>query len=171
MSGDLSNEEDCRLRVVLDTNVLVGMFLHDVILPPQHPYTDILDAFFDGKFAPIYCAETRDELDVVLKYAKSVGRKYNISPDLVDEFIQSVLQDEHAGILVTITSEIFVSSDVDDDKFAEAAAVGGAAYLVTNDPHLHEQAVKGYLAGYKCRVLLPYQFRGVLRNIPALDDD
>jgi putative PIN family toxin of toxin-antitoxin system len=167
VGGKETSEAGGRIRAVLDTNVWVDIFLHDVILPPKQPYTAILDAFFDDKFEPVYCAETRDELEQVLKYAKSVGIKYNTSPALVDEFIQSMLQDQHAGVFVEITGEVFVCSDEDDDKFAEAAVVGHARYLVSNDPHLHEHAVKQYLAPHGIRVLWAPEFRKILDQIPA----
>ncbi len=51
------------------------------------------------------------------------------------------------------------SSDEEDDVFIETAVIGEARYLVSEDAHLRENAVKRHLDRHGIRVLYPKQFR------------
>jgi predicted nucleic acid-binding protein len=162
---DPPHEPDGPVKAVIDTNVWVNIFLQKAVSDPRQPYADIDSALKDREFVPIYCAETRDELDYILKDGRNVGVKYKIRPDLVDDFIGAIFYE--AGIFVEITGYVFVSSDEDDDMFAEAAVVGGAQFLVTEDPDLHEDSVKQYLCPHGIRVIWPNQFRRMLGELRA----
>jgi predicted nucleic acid-binding protein len=164
---DPPHDSDGPLRAVLDTNVWVNIFLHKTVRDPKQPYAEIDEALKAREFVPVYCPETRDELEYMLKRGKNVGVKYNIRPELVDEFLGAIFYEADAGVFVEIAGNVFVSSDPDDDMFAEAAVAGRAQFLVTEDPHLHEHSVKQYLCPHGIRVVWPNQFRQALRGLRA----
>jgi putative PIN family toxin of toxin-antitoxin system len=134
--------------------------------PPKTQFKDILDAFFAGEFVPVYSQETFDELLRILTTSQDVAKRFNVDPVKGGEFVGLVLT--KAGEEVEITGSMSVSSDVDDNMFAEVAYVGKVDFLVSNDRDLHESAVVAALKVVGVRVLWPNSFRAALRKLRAV---
>lgn len=160
-----------RPNVVIDTQVWVFVFEHESLavegFNSRQPYRAILEALEAGEFAPVFAPETLAELEYMLKRSASVARKFNIDAELAGYFIEAVSSFEVGAIVVDIDNTLSVCSDPDDNCFIEAAIVGKARYLVSEDGHLHEEAVKGELRNHGIRVVYPAQFRKALAERKA----
>jgi hypothetical protein len=110
------------MRVVLDTNILVSA----LISPAGHPAA-IYDAWEDGKFTLLICAEHLDELRATLQKPR----------------IAELLKPHRAGRLVNQIKELAEeisslprvkrSRDPTDDFLLALSEAGHADYLVTGD--------------------------------------
>lgn len=150
-----------RIRVVIDTNVWVEIYLHKFITPPpKPPYAAIVQAFYDGEFVPVYSQETFDELLYMLTRSAAVARKHGLDAVKAGAFVGLIFA--KAGEEVSITNSFVLSSDPDDDCVAETAYVGRVDFLVSDDQHLHEQRVIDALTSVGVRVLWSTEFRDEL---------
>jgi len=115
--------EKRRLKVVLDTNILVS-----ALGWRGNPHK-ILERVVNGEIELYACKEQLLELSRVLEYPKfafSYEQKARFK-----EFISRV------ALLVEITGKLdIVVKDPSDNFIAECALVSGADLLVTGDPHL-----------------------------------
>jgi putative PIN family toxin of toxin-antitoxin system len=107
--------------VVLDTNVLL------VSIPTRSMYRPIFDALIDGKFDLVLSN------DILSEYIEVIERKSN-----------SVVANNIAEMLLNLDNlkkvEVYfewklIEIDPDDNKYVDAALVGGADFIVSNDQH------------------------------------
>jgi putative PIN family toxin of toxin-antitoxin system len=157
-----------RLRVVLDTQVWIDIYLRLAIINPAQPYAAIFDAFIDDEFVPIYSRPTFDELKYQLTRGRQVAQYYRIDPLHANEFIESIFYE--VGEFVEITGELRVSSDPKDNMFVETAVVAKADYLVREDRDLREPAVHAMLRKHNIRGVFPKQLRQILSERRRLEE-
>ena len=107
--------------VVLDTNALL------VSIPKKSIYRPILDALIDGKFDLVISN------NILSEYVEIIGRKANaIVANNIAEMLLSL--DNLKKVDVYFEWKL-ISNDPDDNKYVDAAIVGSADYIVTNDQH------------------------------------
>jgi putative PIN family toxin of toxin-antitoxin system len=113
-------------RVVLDTNVLVAAAYN-----PRSASRRVVEACLDGEMTAVLSSALRREYDFILSRALC-GRPY------LDR-LRTLL--DRAEVVQPAETPRVVPEDPDDDKLV-AAALAGAAIVVSNDAHL--LAVKGH---------------------------
>ena len=112
------------MRVVLDTNILVSALLSTVGKPAI-----ICDAWEDGHFTLLSCAQQLDEIREALKIQRIAVR---IKPHSAGRFISQIKSfAEHISPLPTVKR----SPDPDDDFLLALSEAGRADYFVTGDKH------------------------------------
>lgn len=110
--------------VVLDTNALL------VSIPKKSLYRPIFDALIDGKFDLILSNE------ILSEYVEIIERKAN---SLVANNIAEMLLNLGNLNKVEIYFEWnLINKDPDDNKYVDAAIVGAADFIVTNDQHFNQ---------------------------------
>ena len=111
------------LKIILDTNVLL------VALPSHSPYRLIFDTLLKGGYTLIISN------DILAEYEEQIAERYDV------RIVTDVL-----ALLTTLPNIIQVApyfqwklivQDPDDNKFVDAAIVGNADYLITNDRHFN----------------------------------
>jgi uncharacterized protein len=116
------------VRIVVDTNVLVSRFLSP-----------------SGAPARVFAAWEREEVELLVSGAilAEYGRvlayeRLRAYHRLDDEAIARIVADlGRFATLVEVTERLaVVAADPDDNMFVECAVAGGAAYIVSGDPHL-----------------------------------
>ena len=111
------------MRVLLDTNIIL------VITPYFSAYRWVYDALRDGHFDLIISTEILDE------YAELLERHYSV------DFAECTLLALDNFATVTRVEPVYrfqlIEDDPDDNKFIDAAVVGNADYVVTNDRHFN----------------------------------
>lgn len=113
-----------RLRVVLDTNVLISAALFPDSTPGQ-----VLD-MTGSEIDLMISSETLAELDDVLK--RSRFQRYIREVQRL-RFLEAL---EETGILVDVTLSVAACRDPKDDKFLELAVGGSATHIVSGDQDL-----------------------------------
>jgi putative PIN family toxin of toxin-antitoxin system len=116
-----------RLRVVLDTSVLVSTLLTRGEIMRQ-----VMGAWEEGEFVMLFSPQTRAELIAVLAYPEI--QKRSVIP--LEGFAESL-----ARFSLNIGGKIEVKGvcrDAKDDKFLACAVEGNAQYLVSSDRDLLE---------------------------------
>ena len=137
------------IRVVVDTNVLVSRYLSPTRVPSQ-----VLRRWqqkaFDLVVSELILAEYRKVL--AYNHVRRIHR-------LTDEELAREVQNLRELALIVETSQDLhvVADDPADDKFVEAAVVGGADFIVSGDRHLLQ--VRSFQG---VRVLTPVAFLAVL---------
>lgn len=133
------------LRVVLDTNVLVSLWIFT-----DSRYALLRTALEDGRWLALTRADCLDEFGRVLNYPQ-----FAISPErqrrALDEYRQL------AGAIASPSRDAYPlprCRDRDDQKFLEVARDGDAHWLVTSDKALLRLACRRKLAGL-FRILTP----------------
>ncbi|HTW85675.1 MAG TPA: PIN domain-containing protein [Candidatus Sulfotelmatobacter sp.] len=150
-------------RAVIDTGIWIDIYLQNYITPPpKQPYCDILDAFFDAEFVPVYSQASFDELLRMLTTSRRVARAHNLNPASAGAFVGLIFA--KAGEEVVIPGTLAVSTDRDDNPIIETAYVGRVDYLVADDAHFHEPAVLALMKSLGTEVLYSKQFRRELRR-------
>jgi uncharacterized protein len=110
--------------IVLDTNVLL------VSIPTKSLYRPILDALIEGKFDLILSN------DILTEYIEVLERKTNtIVANNIGEMLLNL--DNLKKVEVYFEWKL-IDKDPDDNKYVDAAIVGGADYIVTNDQHFNQ---------------------------------
>jgi uncharacterized protein len=110
------------MRVVLDTNILVSA----LISPVGHPAA-IYDAWEDGKFTLLTCAEQLEELRATLRKPRIAEL---IKPHKAGRLVNQVKKlAEEIGSLPRVRR----SADPNDDFLLALSEAGRANYLVTGD--------------------------------------
>ena len=139
------------MRVVLDTNVLVGRFLSS-----RGPPARIFDLCEKETFQLLVSPPTLEEYRRALLYP-SVAKRHGLSEDEVDELLKAMAR---LCFLVNPTSPIHVlSRDPADDKFIECAVFGEAEFIVSGDAHLLD------LGRYQqIEILAPAAFLGLIET-------
>lgn len=109
------------MRVLLDTNIML------VITPYFSAYRWVYDALRDRQFELVVSTEILNE------YAELLERHY--SADFAE---RTLLALDNFDTVVRVEPAYrfrLIEDDPDDDKFTDAAVVGNADYVVTNDRH------------------------------------
>jgi uncharacterized protein len=109
------------MRVLLDTNILL------VITPYFSRYRWVYDALREGQFELVVSTE------ILAEYAELLERQYSAAfaerTLLALDNFQTVVRVEPAFRF------LLIPNDPDDNKFTDAAVVGNADFIVTNDAH------------------------------------
>ncbi len=135
-------------KVVLDTNVLVSALIKKEGKPAQ-----ILRYVDDVEL--VMAEELLTELEEVL-HRRHIQHKYHLTDADIGEYLAQL---RTASTLVQLHTRVDVVIDPDDNMFIACAVDGGAAYIVSGDPHLLDlQAYEGI------RILTPAAFLEVLQR-------
>jgi uncharacterized protein len=109
--------------IVLDANALL------VSIPKKSAYRPIFDALLEGKYNLVISN------DILSEYTEVIERKANaIVANNIAEMLLSL--DNLKKVEVHFAWKL-INSDQDDNKYVDAAVVGGADYIVTNDQHIN----------------------------------
>ena len=113
-----------KLRVVLDTNILVSSLLFGGEL------SELVSLLKQGKFIFLFSEETLSEFKRVLHYSK-----FALTKEEIDYLLKQVLP--HAEIIKVIYKfNKEICRDKDDQKFLELAVSAKADYIVSGDRDL-----------------------------------
>lgn len=111
------------MRVLLDTNIML------VITPYFSAYRWVYDALREGRFELVVSTEILNE------YAELLERQY--SADFAE---RTLLALDNFPTIIRVEPAyrfLMIEDDPDDDKFTDAAVVGNADFVVTNDRHFN----------------------------------
>ncbi|WP_020594731.1 putative toxin-antitoxin system toxin component, PIN family [Spirosoma panaciterrae] len=109
------------MRVLLDTNILL------VITPYFSAYRWVYDALKEGRFELVVSTE------ILAEYAEVLERQYSA---IFAERTLLALDNFPTVIRVEPAFRfLLIPNDPDDNKFIDAAVIGNADYIVTNDGH------------------------------------
>lgn len=114
-----------KLRVVLDTNVVLAAYLSK---NPRSPTRELLDRWRAGEFVQLYSDGTLAE----------VVEKLTAKETDATIVVRYVADLERLGEHVVVTPEDVmpvIPADPDDDLIIACAVVGKATHIVTYDPH------------------------------------
>lgn len=110
------------MRVLLDTNIIL------VITPYFSAYRWVYDALRQGQFELVVSTEILNE------YAEILERQYSAVAE------RTLLALDNFPTIVRVEPTyrfLMIEDDPDDDKFTDAAVVGNADFVVTNDRHFN----------------------------------
>jgi putative PIN family toxin of toxin-antitoxin system len=107
--------------VVLDTNALL------VSIPKKSIYRPILDALIDGKFDLVISN------NILSEYIEIIERKANSI--VANNIAEMLLSLDNLNKVEVYFEWKLIGNDPDDNKYVDAAIVGFADYIVTNDQH------------------------------------
>ncbi len=138
-----------RIKVVLDTNVLVSALL------VRKETSRIVDLWKEEKIIPVFSDETFDEFKTVIGYPKFSLTKDEINSIIFEEvlpFLEVVeVRNRTEGIC----------KDPDDDKFISCALSAGADFLVSGDNDLCS------LGNYRsAKIIRPSDFISIFHEKP-----
>jgi putative PIN family toxin of toxin-antitoxin system len=117
-----------KLRVVLDTNVLVSGLLDN-----DEPPAQILRQIYAGRWTWVVSPATRREVELVL--TKNDLRGLGAIGDAAKQRLRAALR-ETAVATANRPLPRQVSAHESDDKFIAAALAGRADFLISDDRHL-----------------------------------
>jgi putative PIN family toxin of toxin-antitoxin system len=107
--------------VVLDTNALL------VSIPQKSIYRPIIDALIEGKFDLVLSN------DILSEYTEVIERKANaIVSNNIAEMLLSL---DNLNKVEVYFEWKLIEKDQDDNKYVDAAIVGSADFIVSNDQH------------------------------------
>ena len=109
--------------IVLDTNALL------VSIPQKSVYRPILDALTGGRFDLVLSNE------ILSEYVEVIQRKANHF--VANNIAEMLLNLENLKKVEIYFEWRLIERDVDDNKYVDAAIVGLADYIVTNDQHFN----------------------------------
>lgn len=107
--------------VVLGTNALL------VSIPQKSIYRPILDALIDGKFNLVLSN------DILSEYTEVIERK--ASAIVSNNIAEMLLSLDNLNKVDVYYEWKLIDKDPDDNKYVDAAVVGAADFIVTNDQH------------------------------------
>jgi putative PIN family toxin of toxin-antitoxin system len=107
--------------VVLDTNALL------VSIPKKSIYRPILDALIEGEF-DLVISNT-----ILSEYTEIIERKANSL--IANNIAEMLLSLDNLNKVEVYFEWKLINNDPDDNKYVDAAIVGSADYIVTNDQH------------------------------------
>ena len=115
------------MRVLLDTNIML------VITPYFSAYRWVYNALREGRYELVVSTEILDE------YAELLERQYSAA------FAErTLLALDNFPTVVRVEPAFrfqLIADDPDDNKFTDAAVVGNADFIVTNDGHFRNLPV------------------------------
>ncbi len=109
------------MRVLLDTNILLA------ITPYFSAHRWVYDELRNGRFELVVSTEILDE------YTELLERYY--SADFAERTLLALDNIETVVRVEPAYRFHLIKEDPDDNKFTDAAVVGNADYIVTNDHH------------------------------------
>jgi len=109
--------------VVLDTNVLL------VSIPKKSIYRPILDALIDGKFNLVLSN------DILSEYTEVIEQKANAT--VSNNIAEMLLNLDNLNKIEVYFEWKLIKNDPDDNKYVDAAIVGSADFIVSNDHHFN----------------------------------
>ncbi len=109
--------------VVLDTNILL------VSIAPQSIYRPIMDVLIEGSFDLVLSN------DILSEYVEVIERKANAV--VANNIAEMLLNLDNLKKVEIYFEWKLISKDPDDNKYVDAAIVGGADFIVTNDRHFN----------------------------------
>jgi uncharacterized protein len=112
-----------KLRVVIDTNVLLVLFL------PKHRFYWIIQSLLDDKFDLLVTNE------MLTEYIEILGRKYD--PFYVEFTLISLLKLPNVYRIRPRYNWSLIIADPDDNKFVDCAIAGNSDFIVTHDKHFN----------------------------------
>jgi putative PIN family toxin of toxin-antitoxin system len=148
--------EPRKLRVVLDTNVLVSGLM-GVKTPPRR----IIDAWLDGRFGLVTSLHLVEELAHVLGYPR-IAERIQLSRSEVDVILAALLS--QAEVIPGRLALPGATRDPKDDTVVACAVEGEADYIVSGD---EDVLVLGTYGG--AAVITPRRFLEILREGEAGD--
>ena len=107
--------------VVIDTNCLLQ------IIARKSPYRPIWDAFLAGRFDLCVSNEILEE------YQEILGQQ--ITPTIAENVVLLILNQKNVQLVDPHFRMGIITTDPDDNKFADCAFAAGADYLVSEDSH------------------------------------
>ena len=111
------------MRIVLDTNCLL------VSVQEYSDYFWLWQAFRNKKFALCYTDEILNEYQEVLSHYYSIA--------LAKYVIDAILNAPHAEPITVYYKWQLITTDPDDNKFADCTVSANANFIVTNDKHFN----------------------------------
>ena len=108
-----------RLRIVLDTNVLL------ICLPKKSTYRKIFDAFLEGKFELLITNE------IISEYVEKIEEKTNYA--IANNLGELLVNNEFSRKVEVHIKWNLIESDYDDNKFVDCCIAGQGGIIVTND--------------------------------------
>jgi len=137
-----------KLKVVLDTNVLISALLF------QGELSKLLLPLKKGAYILLFSEDTLSELIKVLHYPK-----FALTEQEIDYILQFEILPYSKIIEITFKIDEKICKDKDDQKFLELAISGKADYLVSGDADLLE------LKEFKTvKILSPAEFLKTLKG-------
>ena len=109
------------MNVVLDTNVLL------ISLPTKSKYRPIFDALINGKFNLLLSN------DILSEYTEVIERKANAI--VASNIAEMLLNLDNLSKVEVFFAWRLIDKDPDDNKYVDAAIVGAADFIVSNDQH------------------------------------
>lgn len=110
--------------VVLDTNVLL------VSIPKKSFYRPILDALINAEFELVLSNE------ILSEYVEILERKANAV--VANNIAEMLLSLDNLHKVEVYFEWKLIGKDADDNKYVDAAIVGGADFIVSNDVHFQQ---------------------------------
>lgn len=107
--------------VVLDTNVLL------VSIPRKSIYRPILNALINGEFELVLSNE------ILSEYIEVIERKANAT--VSNNIAEMLLSLDNLNKVEVYFEWKLIDKDTDDNKYVDAAIVGSADFIVSNDQH------------------------------------
>ena len=109
------------MNIVLDTNCLL------MSISRRSPYHSVWKYFVDGKY--ILCITN----DILAEYEEILNAK--VGPEVASNVISAILDLPNTRMVQVYYHLHLITSDPDDDKFADCAFKANAQYIVTQDRH------------------------------------
>ena len=109
------------MNIVLDTNCLL------MSISRRSPYHSVWKDFVDGKY--ILCITN----DILAEYEEILNAK--VGPEVASNVISAILDLPNTRMVQVYYHLHLITSDPDDDKFADCAFKANAQYIVTQDRH------------------------------------
>ncbi|MGF7081588.1 putative toxin-antitoxin system toxin component, PIN family [Mucilaginibacter sp. UYCu711] len=109
--------------VVLDINALL------VSIPKKSKYRPVLDALIDSKFDLVISN------DILSEYIEIISSK--TSAVVANNIAEMLLNLANLHKVEVYFNWKLIQADPDDNKYVDAAIVGAADYIVTNDQHFN----------------------------------
>lgn len=117
------------MRIVLDTNVVVSIYL----AARGGTIADLLDAWQNGAFDLVVSQPILDEYRRVLNYPH-LSRMHGRGADQIDADLARI---QRTSLVVREWQPmVVIERDPSDDKFLECAIAGEAEVIVSGDDHL-----------------------------------
>lgn len=144
------------VKAVIDTNIWVSSLLNPFGFPAK-----LRKSFEDGSFHVVISESIIEELADVLSRPR-IRNKYDITENDIEELL--VLLEEHAED-VSISGEINICRDKDDDFVIETAVKGKAEYLVTRDDDIKfDETISSFLAKHGVTVISLSKFLNIINK-------
>lgn len=134
------------MRVVLDTNILF------VSLSEHSSHHKIFNSLIQGKYTLLLSN------DILEEYLEVIANKMDHeTSENLSETLNHLASVEKIDVYY---KWMLISSDVDDNKFVDAAIAGNADYLVTEDKDFNEVKKSDFP---KVEVISLKEFEGILK--------